>query len=186
VSTHQLLLLTRLDCVPFQVYAASPLPTESLSASRENDMRRTNPQRLRLVCGLPIAVRRCVESSNRLRPRGLASTPVLHITGLNSLSSCFLSFVYIDINCLFQSPDSRFRTNRQEFVDLRQFVSFARIGGIGGIGGGLFACVRVYTINMCSVHLYASRHSCICLCCVYMCLSCSTDVIFVERQRELT
>ena len=178
--------------------------------------------------------------SNRLRPRGLASIPVLHITRLNSgtpgsrggtpgsrgglaatpggksysignsnpvpwdldnpasrlpqsvssvlrrLSSCFLSFVYIDINCLFQSPDSRFRTNRQEFVDLRQFVSFARIGGIGGIVGGLFACVRVYTINMCSVHLYASRHSCICLCCVYMCLSCSTDVIFVERQRELT
>ena len=32
VPTHQLLLLTRLDCVPFQGYAASTLPTESLSA----------------------------------------------------------------------------------------------------------------------------------------------------------
>jgi len=68
VHTHQLLLLTRLDCVPFQGYAASTLPTESLSASRENDMRRTNPQRWRLVCGLPIAVRRCVESAQTSRP----------------------------------------------------------------------------------------------------------------------
>ena len=30
---------------------------------------------------------------------------------LRRLSSCFFSFVYIDINCLFRSPDSGFRSN---------------------------------------------------------------------------
>jgi hypothetical protein len=39
---------------------------------------------------------------------------------LRRLSSCFLSFVYIDINCLFQSPDSRFRSNlRVRIIRLR-------------------------------------------------------------------
>jgi len=39
---------------------------------------------------------------------------------LRRLSSCFLSFVYIDINCLFQSPNSCFRSNlRVRIIRLR-------------------------------------------------------------------
>jgi len=39
---------------------------------------------------------------------------------LRRLSSCFLSFVYIDINCLFQSPGSRFCWNlRVRIIRLR-------------------------------------------------------------------
>jgi len=39
---------------------------------------------------------------------------------LRRLSSCFLSFFYIDINCLFQSPDSRVRSNlRVRIIRLR-------------------------------------------------------------------
>jgi len=90
---------------------------------------------------------------------------------LRRLSSCFPSFVYIDINCLFQSPDSAFCSNLR--VRIIRFRCATPHDYCKPVFVYMYAYTHIYTIYA-YIHIHTCAcvyaHACMCACeCIYVC-----------------